>query len=72
MCLGAVLWARIDRVYFAATQEDAAAAGFDDSTFYAELAKPALERATPVVGALREEGWKPFAAWRAFSAKVPY
>ena len=37
MCLTAALWARIDRIVYAATQDDAAAAGFDDSVFYTQL-----------------------------------
>lgn len=72
MCLGAVLWARLDRVYFAATQEDAAAAGFDDANFYAELQSAKTERKTPLICSLREEGMRPFVAWREFFGKVPY
>jgi guanine deaminase len=72
MCLGAILWARLDRVVYAASQADAAAAGFDDSTFYAELAKAPAARRTPVEQALAAEGLAPLLAWRQFSAKVPY
>ncbi len=72
MCLGAILWARLDHIVYAATKEDAAAAGFDDSTFYTELAKPAADRQTPMQQALAGEGLQPMVAWRQFSAKVPY
>jgi len=72
MCLGAILWARFDRIVYAATKEDAAAAGFDDSNFYVELAKPAAGRTPPMRQALAEERLLPFLAWRQFSAKVPY
>ncbi|MCX6608030.1 MAG: nucleoside deaminase [Acidobacteria bacterium] len=72
MCWGAILWARMDRIFYAATQSDAAAAGFDDVNFYDELAKPAAQRRTPMVEALRDEGARPFAAWREFSGKVRY
>ena len=72
MCWGAILWSKIDRIFYAATQLDAAAAGFDDANFYAELAKPADQRQTPMVGALRDEGAGPFMAWREFSDKVRY
>jgi tRNA(Arg) A34 adenosine deaminase TadA len=72
MCLGAILWARLDRIVFAATQSDAAAAGFDDSTFYAELLKPPAARRTPMRQALAVEGLAPLLAWRQFSAKVRY
>src|SRR6202049_5075273 len=40
MCLGAIYWARLSRVYFASTAEDAAKAGFDDSFIYSELKQP--------------------------------
>ena len=72
MCWGAILWSRMDRIFYAATQSDAAAAGFDDAGFYEELAKPAARRRTPMVAALRDEGARPFAAWREFSGKVRY
>jgi guanine deaminase len=44
MCLAAVYWARIDRVFFANTREDAARAGFDDSIIYHEIALPMEQR----------------------------
>jgi guanine deaminase len=72
MCLGAILWARIDRIVYAASQQDAADAGFDDSNFYAELAKPPALRQTPMRRALADEGLAPMLTWRQFSAKVPY
>ncbi len=72
MCLGAILWARLDRIVNAATKEDAAAAGFDDSNFYAELAKPPSARQTPMRRVLAAEGIAPLLAWRQFSAKVRY
>jgi tRNA(Arg) A34 adenosine deaminase TadA len=72
MCLGAILWARLDRVIYAATRADASAAGFDDAAFYAELSKPPAARRTPVEQALAAEGLAPLLAWRQFSAKVPY
>ena len=40
MCLGALYWARPSRIFFAATQQDAAAAGFDDSFIYREFGSP--------------------------------
>jgi tRNA(Arg) A34 adenosine deaminase TadA len=42
MCLAAILWARLDRIYFALTRQDAAAMGFDDEQFYRELTKPTM------------------------------
>lgn len=72
MCLGAILWARLDRVWYAATQRQAAAAGFDDSLFYRQMALPPDRRIIPMAGALSGNANEPFLAWREFSAKVPY
>lgn len=44
MCLGAVYWARLGKVYFANTRDDAAEIGFDDSLIYGELDKPVDQR----------------------------
>ena len=52
MCTGAAWWARTDRIVFAATRADAAAAGFDDAEIYEELSRPLPARKLPV---LREE-----------------
>lgn len=48
MCLGAIYWARPDKVYFANTKADAAAIGFDDHFIYQELDKPVEERKLPM------------------------
>ncbi len=49
MCMSAIFWARIDRIYYACTPEDAAAIGFDDHKFYQQLAMPPAERETPAI-----------------------
>lgn len=74
MCLASALWARVDRVLFAADRHDAAAAGFDDAVFYdyfetpVELRPMPLRRVEPAgIGALA-----PFEAWSANSARVEY
>ena len=72
MCLAAAFWARIDAIYFAASAEDAARAGFDDAFLYSELRKPAAARTLPETQLLREEAWASFAAWIASAAKIPY
>lgn len=64
MCMAAILWARLDAVYFAASSEDAAAAGFDDRKIYEELHKPASCRLIPMKQALREEACEAFVKWR--------
>lgn len=72
MCLGALHWARVDRVWFSASRHDAAAAGFDDEALYVEIARPLAARALPIASLLPERGAEPFAAWRAFAGRVPY
>jgi guanine deaminase len=72
MCLGAIYWARFERLVFGATAEDAAKAGFDDAAFYAEMKKPAAERSLPSECVLRDEAEESFVAWREFEAKVKY
>lgn len=63
MCLAAIYWARLDRVYYAATCDDATAAGFDDSPFYKELALPLGSRSLPMVQYLQEEASEAFTRW---------
>ena len=63
MCLGAIYWARPDRVYFAATASDAAEAGFDDSFIYEELKRAHRERKIPFEPMMREAGLEPFREW---------
>ena len=72
MCLGAIYWARVGKLYFASTREDAAAAGFDDSSIYAEIPLPAPERRIPMVQTMREEGAVAFEAWAKAEGKIPY
>jgi tRNA(Arg) A34 adenosine deaminase TadA len=72
MCLGAILWARLDRVWYAATQEQAGAAGFDDSNFYAQMGLPSDQRIIPMTLVPGGDANQPFLAWQQFSAKVPY
>lgn len=55
LCLAAIYWSRVNSVYYAATCEDAAVAGFDDKHFYDELRKPAKLRSLPMQQALRDE-----------------
>src|SRR5204862_983163 len=63
MCLGAIYWARPERVFYACTREDAAAAGFDDELIYEELAKPNDERQQVMINLLREEAIEIFNNW---------
>lgn len=72
MCLGAVYWARLDRIYFAATRDDAASAGFDDSLIYREVAAPLQDRLIPIENVMREEGREPFRVWTTFQERISY
>jgi guanine deaminase len=72
MCLGAIYWARPDRVYFAATAGDAAGAGFDDSFIYDELKLPLQERKIPLRRMMGDEGLAPFREWTNKNDRVNY
>ena len=63
MCLGAIYWARLDKVYYANTKNDAKAIGFDDSFIYDELALPRDRRRLPSEPVLRDEAIKAFDIW---------
>ena len=72
MCLGAIYWARPDAVYFAATREDAAAAGFDDESIYAELMLPPTERTIRMRRVESEGAAEPFRLWNENDERIPY
>lgn len=72
MCAGAIAWARPDRVFFAGTREDAAAAGFDDALLWEELARAPACRSVPAERLLGDEGGAPFSAWAAWPDRMPY
>lgn len=72
MCLGAIYWARLDRVYYANTKADAKAAGFDDSFIYDELALPRDRRKLPSVPMMRNEAINVFEEWARKEDKVEY
>ncbi len=72
MCLGAVYWARLDRLCFAAGRADAETAGFDDSHIYRELGVPLGARGIPTTRMLMEEGRVVLERWRGTPGKVEY
>jgi tRNA(Arg) A34 adenosine deaminase TadA len=72
MCLGAAYWARVERIVFAATRADAAAAGFDDEQLYRELALPPASRRLPMEQILRDKAVEVFEEWRQMPGKVMY
>lgn len=72
MCLAAAYWARVERIVFAATRDDAALAGFDDAMLYRELSLDLGDRQLPMVQGLRSEAQAVFAAWLDKADRVPY
>jgi guanine deaminase len=72
MCLGAIYWARLKRVFYATTRADVAAIHFDDLFIYEEIDLPLSRRAIPMKPLLRAEALKVFAEWRKKADKVLY
>ncbi len=72
MCLGAIYWAHLDKIYYGANQHDAAAIDFDDSFIYRELELPVEKRHKPVENILHDEALVPFNLWRDKEDKVEY
>lgn len=72
MCLSAIYWARLDRIFYGNTKADAAAIDFDDDFLYTEIPKPIDQRAIPTSQILREETIKSFEAWAVSETKIPY
>jgi tRNA(Arg) A34 adenosine deaminase TadA len=72
MCLAAIYWARLDRIFFANSREDAAAIGFDDEFLYREVPKPIEERLIPTFRVELPEAEAVFAEWQAKPDKVEY
>ncbi|HKC68950.1 MAG TPA: nucleoside deaminase [Bacteroidia bacterium] len=72
MCLGAIYWARPDKVYYANTKKDAAAINFDDDFIYQEIAKPLPERQMKFIQLLREEALTAFDEWKKKTDKIEY
>lgn len=72
MCLAAAYWARIPTLYYANTQADAKAIGFDDQWIYEEFAKPHDKRTLTLVPLLQEEAKAAFEAWVKKADKIAY
>jgi len=72
MCLAAVYWARLQRVYYGNTRKDAARIDFDDDFIYREVARPIARRKIPMKQLLRTEALKAFAEWNGKVDKIPY
>ena len=72
MCLGAIYWAHLSRLYFAGTKTDAAEAGFDDAFIYEELPLDIKQRQLPTETMMHEEALEPFKAWMKSTDKTEY
>ena len=72
MCLGAIYWARLDKIYYANNRKDAAAAGFDDDFIYKELELKPEDRVLKSERLLADEALKAFMHWKDSPDKVEY
>lgn len=72
MCLAAIYWARLDKIYFANTRQDAARIGFDDDLIYREVALNHDQRSTPILSLTCDKALATFELWTDKSDKVPY
>lgn len=72
MCLGAIYWARLDKIYYANTKKDAAAIGFDDQFIYEELDVAMEKRQLPIIQIMRNEALSAFRKWENSPLKIEY
>lgn len=72
MCLGAIYWARLDKLYYSATRNDAADAGFDDSFIYDQMNIPNEERSLNIECISLQSAQKVFDDWKKNTEKTPY
>ncbi len=72
MCLSAVYWSRLSKIYFANTKKDAAAIDFDDDFIYTEIPKAIDDRKIPMIQMMRTEALEVFKAWESSSIKIKY
>lgn len=72
MCLGALYWSRARAIYYAATSEDAAEAGFDDRFIYEQIAKPPQDRSIPMLRVPLDGANEPFVRWKTSVGRTEY
>jgi len=72
MCFGAIYWARLKKLFFACSKEDATNAGFDDSFIYTEIDKPYELRKIQNMQLLRDESLQVFDAWKRKTDRIEY
>lgn len=72
MCLGAIYWAHLDKMYYGNNKTDAKNIGFDDSFIYDELAQDMEHRRLPMTALLRDEALQAFRLWQETDDKIAY
>ena len=72
MCLSAIYWARIDKIYFGCTKNDAKEIGFDDSFIYEQISLKPEKRSIPSKEFLREDALSAFKMWKNKTDKIEY
>ena len=72
MCMSAIYWSRIGKVYYANTRDDAKKINFDDSLIYSEISKKNEDRKIPIKQMLRDEALKAFEIWDKKDDKIEY
>ena len=72
MCLAAIYWARIDKLYYANTKADADKIGFSDNFIYEEFAKPESQRSIKITAMMRDEAIAAFKKWENKEDKTEY
>lgn len=72
MCLSAIYWAHVEKVFYANTRQDAARIGFDDDHIYTQVSLPIRARTLPMEPLLGNDAIKIFQAWEAKADKVRY
>jgi guanine deaminase len=72
MCLSAIYWARLSKIYYANTKKDAASIQFDDDFIYTEIPKPMSERKISMTQLMRDEAFEVFKQWEKSEIKIKY
>jgi tRNA(Arg) A34 adenosine deaminase TadA len=70
--MGAIYWARLEKIYYASTRHDAAQVGFDDSFIYDQLALPLGSRNIEMIQIMREQALQAFREWETSQTKIRY
>ena len=72
MCLGAIYWASLARIYYGNLASDASKIGFDDSFIYREMAQPVSHRSIPMIRMMKDQALAAFRAWEEKPDKIVY